>query len=258
LKRNKKIYLCCLLCLSIAALYGQDSTMSDSVIYESTIPAQQFDPDYHFDDSAQAEYNRSTAEPAFNRLYWEQLVRDMTFEEKKPETENQDSTSAQNKKNKTTQITAAKPFLKYTLIGIAILVLLWVLFKFLPVFNRKNIKHKESLIIGLDDLDEEDIKSLEIDSDLEMALKNGDYRKAYRLRYLSVLKQLVNRNLILYRKEKTNYEYMLQLTGHDVYEPFRLLTFNFDGIWYGDLSIDKNSYEALEQHFIHFNRAIGI
>ncbi len=233
-----------------------DTIQEDSVVYESTIPDLEYDPNYHFDDSAQSYYNRSEPKPEFDRDYWKSLVRDMSFEEKKSKPK--DTTAKKEVKAKEKPGGTGLPFMKYLWIIIVILILAIVVYKFLPAFNKKNIRNKHNLVIGLDDLDEDAIKAIEIETPLNMALAEGDYRTAYRLRYLSVLKQLIGRNLILYKKEKTNYEYLLQLTGLPVYEPFRLLTFNFDGIWYGELHIDKTRYELLDEHFVNFNREIGI
>jgi hypothetical protein len=257
LRLNRKIWIGLFSCFQLAAVYGQydtAGTISDSVIYEDP-EAGYYDPEYHFDDSAQAGFNRSTAHPEFNRPYWEKLRRGLEFDEEKVQPKD---TSGKKRIQKKKEPKMTLPgFMKYIWILVVIAILLFVIYKFLPAWGEKNLKNKKDLIIDLDGLDEEQIRSIQIGTPLEKALKAGDYRTAYRLRYLGVLKDLIERNLILYKKEKTNYEYLLQLSGLPVYEPFRLLTFSFDGIWYGDLQIDRQRYEALETHFINFNKAVS-
>jgi hypothetical protein len=261
LRQNKHNWICLLSCFWILSLQGQDSASAeamvaeDTIVYETEASQQQFDPFYHFDDSAQSDYNRSVPQPEFDRAYWKTLSRDMTFEEKDKK-EKKDST-AKPKREKKSNVGFNPGSLKYAWVVLVLLILGFVIYKLLPAWDRNNLKNKEKLLISLDELDEEQIRAMDILTPLEQALKNGDYRTAYRLRYLSVLKELISRNIILYKKEKTNYEYLLQLTGLAIYEPFRLLTFNFDGIWYGDLIIDKARYEALEQHFSDFNNKLN-
>jgi hypothetical protein len=253
LKRNRTILFLFILLLHAGLLFAQPEIVQDSIIYQSESTLD-YDPDYHFDDSAQSLYNSSAPESQFDSSHWKSLVKDMDFDEEKTKKDTAKDTSV--KKKEKSGSFGWPSYLKYLWIAIAILILLFVLSKFLPAINRRNIKNNDKLIIGLDELDEEEIKAMDVETPLAQALREGDYRTAYRLRYLSVLKELINKNLILYKKEKTNYEYLLQLNGLPVYEPFRLLTFNFDGIWYGELAIDKEKYESLEQHFLDFNNVI--
>ncbi len=249
--------------LSCAALTAQDvtgidpqgDTNNDTIIYESD-NMESYDPSYHFNESAQNDYNVSPYAPALDSLYWRSQVKNLNFDEDKALPQD----SSKNKKDKKGTEQNRSGFLasdlKYLWIALAIAILALIVWKFVPQFKQRNIKNRENLVIGLDELDEDQIRFMDVETPLEQALRNGDYRTAYRLRYLSVIKVLVSKNLILYRKEKTNYEYLLQLSGKDVYEPFRQLTFNFDGIWYGDLAIDKDTYKALDQYFVTFNTLI--
>jgi hypothetical protein len=257
LKRNRTIWLCLISCIQVLSLYGQDTLVeeivADTLIYE-TPSEQSYDPLYHFDDSAQSDYNRSVPQAEFDRAYWKTLSRNMTFEEKEKKEKKDSSAKPSKPLQHTSRFTPG--VLKYAWVLLVLGILAFVIYKLSPGWKRNNLKNKEQLLISLDDLDEEQIKAIDVLTPLQEALKNGDYRTAYRLRYLAVLKELINKNIILYKKEKTNYEYLLQLTGLPIYEPFRLLTFNFDGIWYGDLVIDKTRYESLERHFSDFNTKI--
>jgi hypothetical protein len=246
LKQNKRIWLFLLLACYLQAVSAQYDI--DSSTYMADTAAHiLYDPLYHFHDSAQGHYEHSKASKVFDSTHWKKMADGLSFDEviekKEPPPDRGPTASGFN----------FDPRIKYVLIGLAILALAFIVYKLIPVYNRKNAVLNNQLLIDLDDLDEDQIRAFELDTHLAQALREGDYRKAYRLRYLDVLKQLVSRNLIFFRKERTNYEYLLQLNGKKVYEPFRLLTFNFDGIWYGDLMIDKDRYETLEIHFKEFN-----
>lgn len=246
LRQNKRIWLFLLVAFYqqvVSAQYAVDT----GTYMTDTAADILYDPLYHFHDSAQGHYEGSKASHVFDSAHWKKMADKLSFDEVVRKKESPPETGKKSVGG------TFDPRIKYALIGLAILVLAFVVYKIIPVYNRKNTVMNNQLLIDLDDLDEDQIRAFELDTPLAQALREGDYRKAYRLRYLDVLKQLVGRNLILFRKERTNYEYLLQLNGKKVYEPFRLLTFNFDGIWYGELMIDKDRYEALEIHFKEFN-----
>lgn len=254
LKQNRILLaVLCLACFSSAFAQEEEDTFYQEAAPLTEEVQTNYNPEYHFHDSDRILFTQSEPEPALDSAAWKDLVRNMTFDEAKKKPVPPDS--LQNKTPAQQQSHNVIPDLKYVLIGLALLALGFAVWKFVPRM-RRNKKNRPSLLIDLDELDEAQIRSLEVESALEQALREDDYRKAYRLRYLGVLKELIAQNLIFYKKEKTNYEYLLQLTGREVYEPFRMLTFNFDGIWYGDLFIDKEKYETLETHFDSFNRAI--
>ena len=251
--RQNKIWLLFVLQAFFAGPSYAQYDDTASVYFPDTAVNIEYDPDYHFHDTAQWHFENTGESRVFDSAHWKELSRDLLFEE---ELEKKDTQQNQLKGRPLKFNTnVSMPWMKFVLIGLAILAIAFVVYKFMPVYNRKN-NVKDGLLIDLDEMDEEQIRIFELDTPLAEALRNGDYRKAYRLRYLDVLKQLVSRNLILFRKERTNYEYLLQLTGKNIYEPFRLLTFNFDGIWYGDLLIDKDRYEALDLYFSEFNHKI--
>lgn len=237
--------------------YGEDTT---TVVYEespedNTATSSGYDSRYYFSDSAQDQYNRSNCGDGLDRSEWEKGARKLSFEEARKKKEEKPK---ETKKEKgIAPVGANLSGLKYVFIALAALIILFILYKILPSIRQRNLRNKQQLVIQFDELDEESLKKLDTKTPLEEAIRSGDYRTAYRLRYLEILKVLTSRNLIYYRRERTNYEYLLQLTGKPVYEPFRLLTFNFDGIWYGDLEVNKEVYESLEVHFTDFYKGLG-
>lgn len=133
----------------------------------------------------------------------------------------------------------------YILLALAVAVLLYLVLK-KGKFNRKN------KVIELTDptsIDEHNIDEIEFVLLQNEALRIGDYALAFRYGYLNVLKGLRSKNLIFYKKERTNFEYLNQLTGTEFSEPFGKLTLQFDKTWYGDYPMDQPTYEAIQPVF---------
>lgn len=215
---------------------------------------------YYYSDSAQYYYNNKQLKPKFDRKFWENGPGKLQFEEDtlpkpkkdKPQKEKKDSLT----KTPPSPSFSSSDFIdrfKVLLIIVAILIILAILYVLYKNRGVSNRKVNTDILIDFDDLDEQTLKEAALDDPLSRSLLQGDYKTAYRIKYLQTLQSLVGRNMILYRKEKTNYEYLMELSGKPVYEPFRLLTFNFDGIWYGELMIDREKYESLQIHFDNFN-----
>lgn len=213
--------------------------------------------DYHYSDSAQIDYNQKHLPSKFDKSYWETESRNISFDEatkkKKPDT----------KKKKDSTVQKHQPIIpgkegsiidnfKYVFIALAFIVLGVIIFLMIRKSGGRNRRVDSQILINFDEMDEQTLKDAKLNTPLQQSIQNGDYKTAYRIRYLQVLQMLISRNLIFYRKEKTNYEYLLELSGKGVYEPFRMLTFNFDGIWYGELMIDAKRYESLMPHFEAF------
>jgi hypothetical protein len=97
---------------------------------------------------------------------------------------------------------------------------------------------------------------LQINELFNDAVAKKDFALAYRLKYLNALKLLVLKNIILYKKHNTNYELMLQIKPKEIQSLFNKLTFNFDGIWYGEMKLTEESFNELMIFFNQFDSLI--
>nr|WP_262905325.1 DUF4129 domain-containing protein [Hymenobacter nitidus] len=80
----------------------------------------------------------------------------------------------------------------------------------------------------------EDIHSLDFNTLLAQAEAAGNYRLAVRLGYLAVLKQLTDHGLIRWQPEKTNHDYLRELTAGSLRPAFQEITRQFEYVWYGE------------------------
>lgn len=81
----------------------------------------------------------------------------------------------------------------------------------------------------------------------EEAVAGGDLNLAVRYLYQHSLELLRKRELIQWRPHKTNTEYLLELRGNPVYDPFRQLTRISEFVDYGEFDMDAERYSTFER-----------
>ncbi|WP_341199316.1 DUF4129 domain-containing protein [Croceibacter atlanticus] len=97
--------------------------------------------------------------------------------------------------------------------------------------------------------DEDIIKRQHIPSLIEDALNNKQYRLAIRYHYLFVLKQLTDAEQIDYEFDKTNTDYLNEITNKNLKNGFTNITRIYDFIWYGNFSITQKDYVKAKAQF---------
>lgn len=149
------------------------------------------------------------------------------------------------------------PAIKNVLIGIAVIGLLFVIYKLLSsdlanMFSREStqvtLPYNESL---------ENIHEITFDEEIEKALAARNYKLAVRLLYLSSLKQLNDAKLIHWQIEKTNSAYVDELANTDQRQSFSVLTRQFEYIWYGNFPVDGQSFTNIQTLFIDFKKLLA-
>ena len=103
----------------------------------------------------------------------------------------------------------------------------------------------------------DDIFSINYEREIEKAAEAKNYRLAVRLWYLNTLKELSERNIIDYRQEKTNSDYVTSLFGGRYYSDFFRLTRNFEYTWYGQFNLSSEAYEMMRVDFTAFKNSLS-
>jgi hypothetical protein len=99
----------------------------------------------------------------------------------------------------------------------------------------------------------ENIHEINFSEEIDKAVRNGNYRLAVRLLYLRSLKLLSDQELINWQPEKTNQTYIEELADLERKQQFKVLTLQFEYIWYGDFAIDKEGFTGIKGDFERFN-----
>ena len=102
----------------------------------------------------------------------------------------------------------------------------------------------------------EDIFSINYQREIEKAITGENYRLAIRLMFLKLLKSLSDNNIIQYRQERTNVEYLSQLFSTAYYQDFFRLTRNYEYAWYGKFDVSREAFRIIKVDFENFERQI--
>ena len=79
----------------------------------------------------------------------------------------------------------------------------------------------------------------------------GNFRAAVKYLFLRTLQQLSGAALINYASDKTNYNYVQEISS-DKKKEFARLVLNYEYVWYGNISPDKSMYADIENEFASF------
>jgi hypothetical protein len=100
--------------------------------------------------------------------------------------------------------------------------------------------------------DTDDIFAINYQKEIDKAAGTGNYRLAVRLHFLQLLRNLADRNIIQYKQDRTNLDYMLQLDKSIHYADFFKLTRHYEYSWYGLFAIDETKYTLVKKDFESF------
>ncbi len=149
---------------------------------------------------------------------------------------------------------------KYVLIGLVVallaLALVWFFTKGILFGNKKTKLEQQQAAF----LTEENIEKVEfgyLEQALEKALLQKNFRMAIRIHYLWLLKVLYEKELIKWKKDKTNHTYISELakkSSQESADSFRKLTLWYEKAWYGESKIDEKDFRRVETYFVDFRK----
>mgnify|MGYP003583489885 CR=1 FL=1 len=103
----------------------------------------------------------------------------------------------------------------------------------------------------------EDVRIMDFDKLISEAIESRNYRLAVRLFYLKTLKELNNRSLITWKPEKTNHNYITELSAMHLKEGFQQMTHQFEFVWYGEFDLAENDFNSIRQSYLSFHQQIS-
>jgi hypothetical protein len=101
------------------------------------------------------------------------------------------------------------------------------------------------LMRDVDLLNPEEHHEEELHEQLNKYLQNKEYRNALRIQYLMILKELIEKGLIKWKNEKTNYHYQNEINGSPYFEEFHFAVYVFEKAWYGLYDVKQHDYEKV-------------
>lgn len=114
-------------------------------------------------------------------------------------------------------------------------------------FSKKNARQSVSLNVAESELSKTDYDDL-----LQRALAENLYRDAVRILYLKAIQHLNKKELIAWKPDKTNHDYLRELGSHPSGSFFNKLTTYYEYVEYGDFKIDKSGFETVRDVYQKF------
>lgn len=130
-------------------------------------------------------------------------------------------------------------------VGIIVLILLAVFILYLIISNIKPGEKTIPFTPLEENLNPETISKTELELRLEEAEKDGNFKECVRIYFLFAMKELLSRQLLFWKKEKTNMHYIIEMQGKPGLDAFEKIVAQYDIVWYGDYEIDKSAYHAM-------------
>jgi len=91
---------------------------------------------------------------------------------------------------------------------------------------------------------------------LEDALEEGNYALAVRILYLQVLVQLNQHKLIIWKKDKTNLDYVTEMRKTNYHIDFRNLTRVYEYSWFSDTPPNSDDFKRIKPLFDSFKETV--
>ena len=190
----------------------------------------------------------SIVKHSFDKEKWQKLSRDIDYSgEQAP------------------RIKSARPFnfsmnqdlaklILFSGVGILLLYFLVRILKGNYINRNKKIKPSEDFIALSP---EDNIHAADLENQFAKALKDQNLREAIRLKYLMAIRELSKHNLIRWKKDKTNHDYLFETFQTGLYVTFAQVTNLFERFWYGEAEINEVKFQNTLSVFETFLQSIG-
>lgn len=142
----------------------------------------------------------------------------------------------------------------WTIVAAALILIIYRLFRheIKGVFRGKSATNKVAFI-----RDDENIHEMDFNLVINDAIAQKDYKNAIRLSYLKLLKTLTDEDLITWKADKTNLDYIDELKQSPLQAFFKKTTVAFEHVWYGKFTINENHFDEIMLVFKHMHDKIN-
>lgn len=143
--------------------------------------------------------------------------------------------------------------LPYLIITGILIFIGWLFYKLNPGATLFRSKEKPELFFSEE---EEIIRNKNISELMEKALADKDYRLAVRYYYLLILQKLTEAEIISYESDKTNSDYISEISSDALKIGFRKVTNLYDHIWYGNFEVTEEDFSKVQPTFTSLKKQI--
>lgn len=143
---------------------------------------------------------------------------------------------------------------RYMILTVLAIVLMFVIVK-IAISNKLFITRgsRKSGIAEEDEL----LNKNNLPTLIQEAEAQNNFRLAVRYRYMKVLQDMDERNIIHLHAQSTNWDYVNRLGTHPLKKQFLLLTRAYEYVWYGEFEITGEQYSYLKTEFQQFENSLN-
>ena len=139
-------------------------------------------------------------------------------------------------------------WLFYLAIALAVIYLVYLLLNEGGSGLFSSRKHKA--LTNYDEITAENIEHADIHALIKHAEDENNFRLAIRYYYLLVLKTLSLKKHIKFEDDKTNSEYLNEISEKPFSKTFEYTSYLYNYIWYGKFTVDLKQYNKAKSNFL--------
>lgn len=140
----------------------------------------------------------------------------------------------------------------WQVLGILIVISLLIFLIYQIIKNKKTAIKEVKAPVFESNWELQQKTKTELEILLENSLESENYRECVRIYFNFILKDLIKKGWIKWKKEKTNYHYILEMKCRPNHVFFEECVRIYDLVWYGDYEINKNEFETIQPVLIHY------
>lgn len=141
-------------------------------------------------------------------------------------------------------------------IGLILLFGLVIYIVYSLIKNRDSFKKEVKSEQVLKEMNPEIISKSELELLLEKYTNEENYRECVRIYFTFILKEIIRNGWINWKKEKTNFDYILEMKGKPNSERFEESVKIYDLVWYGEYGITKEVYHSLQPILLSYYQSL--
>ena len=176
---------------------------------------------------------------------WEDLREELNYGELKKQPEEQAENNPEHREYN--QDFVPSDTFQWIIISIIAIAFIIVLFRMMGVRDiRLRIPGKKYGFTQRKIVPDEPVEN---QSDADEFYQAEDYRNAIRVLYLRALKGLHERGALIWQKDKTNSDYLRELSHNKNYSNFRNLSRIYEQAWFGEEAINNEIYSKARSSY---------
>lgn len=154
-----------------------------------------------------------------------------------------------------TFLTFLMTIIPYLFIGLILGFIVWLFIRLNPGNSLFGEPKRGNVFLNEE---EELVYSEDLQQLIEKAIANGEYRLAVRYHYLLLLKLLNEREIITYAFQKTNSDYLTEISNEKIRHQVKKLMRIYDFIWYGDFKITASEFQRAGNQFANLQTSMNL